>query len=70
MREQTARAIFRNLSDGSIVAKNQNTFEKRRRESDKKRKAEEKREKRRVRKEQPDADVPPVSISETGSDQR
>jgi hypothetical protein len=37
------------------VAKNQNTFEKRRREVDKKRKAAEKNERRRKKKEQPDA---------------
>ena len=36
------------------MAKNQNTFEKRRREMAKKRKAEEKRERRRKRKEQTD----------------
>ena len=47
--------------DGAL-AKNQNTFEKRRREMEKKRKAEEKRERRRNKKSQPDAqdqaDVP------------
>ncbi len=41
------------------MAKNQNTFEKRRREMEKKRKAEEKREQRRRRKEQANAPVTP-----------
>ncbi len=39
------------------MAKNQNTFEKRRREMEKKRKAAEKRDSRRKRKEQSDAEV-------------
>ena len=39
------------------MAKNQNTFEKRRREFEKKRKAEEKRELRRKKKEQPEGDA-------------
>jgi hypothetical protein len=43
------------------VAKNQNTFEKRRREMEKKRKAHEKRERRRKKKEEPDEQV----VSET-----
>jgi hypothetical protein len=38
---------------GSLVAKNQNTFEKRRREIEKKQKAEEKRKRRKERKDQP-----------------
>jgi hypothetical protein len=43
------------------MAKNQNTFEKRRREMEKKRKAEEKREIRRKRKEQGD-DLAPQDV--------
>lgn len=39
------------------MAKNQNTFEKRRREFEKKRKAEEKRETRKKKKEQPEGDI-------------
>ena len=41
------------------MAKNQNTFEKHRRESDKKRKADEKRERRKTKKEKiPDQELP------------
>lgn len=48
------------------MAKNQNTFEKRRREFEKKRKAEEKRQTRRQRKEQPEGEshetvAPPIA---------
>ena len=45
------------LSQKAIMAKNQNTMEKRRREMEKKRKAEEKRERRKKRKEEGDLDV-------------
>ena len=48
------------------MAKNQNTFEKRRREMEKKRKAEEKRERRRKKKEQVDVtDTPDTSAGGT-----
>jgi len=40
------------LPGGIVMAKNQNTFEKQRREMEKKRKAEEKQERRRKKKEQ------------------
>jgi hypothetical protein len=52
------------------MAKDQNTFAKRRREMEKKRKAEEKRERRRKKKEQADAplETPPVDSAEEASD--
>lgn len=43
------------------MAKNQNTFEKRRREMEKKRKAAEKLERRRKKKEQPEGEINPDS---------
>lgn len=45
-----------------LVAKNQNTIEKRRREMEKKRKADEKRDRRRKKKEAADAPPTPASL--------
>jgi hypothetical protein len=51
------------------MAKNQNTFEKRRREMEKKRKAEEKRDRRRKKRgpADGDADTSPLSSSDRGA---
>jgi len=51
---QTSAAASRPRAGKAIVAKNPNTFEKRRREIEKKQRAEEKRKRRKTRKDQPD----------------